>query len=381
MAASHYLDHASTSPLRAEARAAIESWIASDAGTMGDPARVHAAGRATRFAIEEAREKVAEFLGARPREVVFTSGGTESINMAVHGAARARPGQPIVAAGVEHSAVRDASARAAPVVTVAVDRAGRIDPESVREALSAPGGVGLVNCQLANHEVGTVQPCAEIVDLCRAAGVLVHVDAAAAVGHLSFDFASLGADLCSVSGHKLGGPTGIGVLLIRRGLRIDPLLVGGDQERARRGGFENALGILGLGAVAAALSPVDLAAEVATDLGRTQAIRAVVAGLSDVEILGPTDPSRRLSNLVSVAIGRVESEAVLLALDRAGISVHSGSACSSESLQPSPVLAAMGVDADRSLRVSVGWGTTDEDIAAFSEALPDVVERLRALSR
>jgi cysteine desulfurase len=377
---SHYLDHASTSPLRPEAGEAIVSWISNETGSAGDPARVHSAGRLTRHAIESAREQVALLLGARGREVVFTSGATESINMAVHGAAAARPGRAIVAAGVEHSAVRDSSARAAPVLEAAVDRSGRIDPSSVAELL-AEEEVGLVHCQLANHEVGTLQPCAEIVEMCRAAGVLVHVDAAAAIGHVPFDFAGLGADLCSVSGHKLGAPSGTGVLLIRRGLRLDPLVVGGEQERARRAGHENALGIVGLGAVAAALADGRAATESEADLRRTNTVRVILEDLSDVELLGPHDAPQRLPSLVSAAVAGVESEAVLLALDRAGISVHSGSACSSESLQPSPVLAAMGVDADRSLRISVGWSTTDEDIAALADTLPQVVERLRALAR
>jgi cysteine desulfurase len=382
VAPGHYLDHASTSPLRPEARAAITAWLDTEPGAHGDPARVHAAGRTTRVAIESARDQIAAILGARQREVVFTASATEAINMAVHGAAAARPGRPIVAAGVEHSAVREACAHATAVITPGVDRAGRFDPDEIAAILAeqGPDGVALVNCQLANHEVGTLQPVAEIVRLCREHRTLVHVDAACAIGHMPFDFAEIGADLCSVSAHKIGGPPGAGALLIRRGLRLEPLIVGSEQERARRAGYENTLGIIGFGAVAEALAGADtMEREIDRDLSNTDAIRKVAGEIEDAEILGETDPALRLPNLVCIAVGGVESEAILLALDRAGIAVHSGSACSSESLQPSPVLAAMGVDADRSLRVSVGWSTTDEDISALARHLPDAVDQLRAL--
>jgi cysteine desulfurase len=240
-----------------------------------------------------------------------------------------------------------------------------------------PDRTALVHLQWANHEVGTVQPVVEVVAACRAAGVLVHVDAAQAAGHLGIDFGALGADLLSVSAHKLGGPLGAGALLIRRGLRLRPLLVGGEQERARRGGMENVAAIAGFGATATALHGGALDAEART--ARAQTERLLAAALEVDGVVAYGDPDARLPHLVCVGVDGVEAEAVLLGLDQAGIAAHSGSACSSESLEPSPVLAAMGVDSERSLRLSVGWSTTEDDVTAFADAFPRVVERLRAL--
>lgn len=371
----HYLDHASTSPARPEVVAAMVGWLEGD--RAGDPGRVHTEGRMARAAIEEAREQVAGLLGARPREVVFTSGATEAINAAVWGAASARPGQPLACAAVEHSAVRDASARHG-ALAIAVDGLGRLELEYLAELLDEPGPAGppaLVHCQWANHEVGTVQPVAEVVAMCRARGVLVHVDAAAAAGHVPIDLAGLGADLVSVSAHKLGGPKGAGALVVRRGLRIAPLLVGGDQERARRAGLENVPAIVGFGAACAA---VDVAAE--GDAARALTDRALTAALALPGVVAYGDLVGRVPHIVCLGVEGVEAEAVVLGLDQAGVAVHSGSACSSEALEPSPVLEAMGVEAARSLRLSVGWSTTGDDIDAFARTFPTVVDRLRALA-
>jgi len=238
--------------------------------------------------------------------------------------------------------------------------------------------VALVNCQWCNHEVGTLQPVSEVVARCRSAGVPVHVDAAAAAGHVPMALDALGADFVSVSAHKLGGPPGIGALVVRRGLRLEPFVIGGAQERARRGGLENVLGIVGFGAAAAALNePGRLEAEEAAARRLTDALVDSAMSVEDVVALG--DSIRRAPHIVSVAVGGVQAEAVLLGLDRSGIAAHSGSACSSESIEPSPVLAAMGVDPDRSLRLSVGWSTTEADAEAFASAFPLVVEHLRAL--
>jgi len=338
-----------------------------------DPGRVHTEGRIARGVIEEAREQVAALLGARPREVVFTSGGTEAINAATWGAAER--GTHVVCTEVEHSAVRDASERL-DVTWVGVDAVGRVDPDRVMAAVE-PSRTALVHLQWGNHEVGTLQPVAEVVAACRAAGVLVHLDAAQAAGHVAIEFDALGADLLSVSAHKLGGPLGVGALLVRRGLRLRPLLVGGEQERARRAGMENVPAIAGFGAAALALQGPALDAEAHTARAQTQ--RLLDAALAVDGVVGYGDPRERLPHLVCVGIEGVEAEAVLLGLDQAGIAAHSGSACSSESLEPSPVLAAMGVEAERSLRLSVGWSTTDDDVAAFAQAFPRVVARLRAL--
>jgi len=358
------------------------AWLGSSRRDAGDPGRVHTEGRIVRSTVEEARQKVAVFLGVRPRQVVFTSGGTEAVNAATWGATRARPGRPTLLADVEHSSVRDASGRAGDVVRLEVDGLGRIDPGRVADALDDAARHGppaaLVQCQFANHEVGTIQPVPDVVEICGRHDVLVHVDACTAAGHLELDLEELGADLVSVSAHKLGGPPGVGALVVRRGLRVEPFLVGGEQERARRGGLENLLGIVGFAAAAEALSePGRLARESAESKRRTEAIVAAATSVDDVQVLGDRD--RRAPHLVCVAVGGVEAEPVLLGLDQHGIAAHSGSSCSSESLAPSPVLAAMGVDAERSLRLSVGWSTTDDDVEAFATAFPRVVAQLRAL--
>ena len=368
--ARHYLDHASTSPLREVARRAMERCLREP---LGDPSRIHEEGLQARAIVEEAREHVAALLGARGREVVFTSGATEAIAAAVWGAAERGPHQ--VCAAVEHSAVRESAARASELTVVGVDAHGRVDPDEVMAAVVPE--TALVHVQWANHEVGTCQPVAEIVGACRARGVLVHVDAAQAAGHLPIDFAALGADLLSVSAHKLGGPAGAGALLVRRGLRLRPLLLGGDQERARRAGMENVTAIAGFGAACEELAST-LAAEAVQARAHTDALAAATCAVSGVNQLG--DPVERAPHIVCFAVDGVEPQAVLLGLDRAGVAAHSGSACASESLEPSPVLAAMGVDAHRSLRLSVGWNTTEADVAAFAAAFAQTVARLRALA-
>jgi cysteine desulfurase len=377
-----YLDHASTTPPRPEAIEALRRW---DMLPPGDPGRLHEEGRTVRDALETARVQVAEFVSVTPRQVVFTSGATEAINAAVWGAVRAHPGAPILCAGVEHSAVRDASTRAAPVESLDVDRTGRIDVEALRARLDdGPASrPALVHCQWGNHEVGTLQPVGEVVALCREAGVVVHVDAAAACGHVPMDLGALDADLVSLSAHKLGATPGAGALVVRRGSRFEPLLVGGDQERGRRAGLEPIPALLAFGAVAGALAADGArAVREEADMARRQIALTVKAalGVDEVEVVG-TDPEERLPHLVCLGVQGVEAEPVLIGLDRAGVAVHSGSACSSESIEPSPVLEAMGADPSHSLRISVGWTTTDADCTAFSDAFARVVAELRTLGR
>jgi cysteine desulfurase len=367
-----YLDHASTSPLRPEARAALVEQL----DRTGDPGRIHAEGLTSRVAVEQARQQVAELLGARPREVVFTSGATEAIAAACWGAADRGPHQVVPA--VEHSAVRRAAERHGPVTQVPVDGLGRVAVEDVLAAVRPE--TALVHVQWGNHEVGTLQPVAEAVAACRERGVLVHVDAAQAVGHMDVDFRALGADLMSVSAHKFGGPAGIGALLIRQGLRLAPLMVGGDQERARRAGLENVAAIAGLGALCGALAGGAVGTDGDEQRRLTQRILNAVADPAlGLAVYG--DAVGRVPHIVCLGVEGVEPQAVLLGLDRAGIAAHSGSACSSESLEPSPVLEAMGVDAHHSLRLSVGWSTTDADVDRLLAALPTVLADLRALAR
>jgi cysteine desulfurase len=307
--------------------------------------------------------------------VVFSSGGTEAIAMACWGAAGR--GSHQVLAAVEHSAVRAAAEQQGEVTVVGVDGRGRVDPDELLAAVRPDTAV--VHLQWANHEVGTRQPVVEVVAACRERGVLLHVDAAAAAGHDPIAFDDLGVDLLTVSGHKLGGPPGVGALLVRRGLRLRPLLLGGDQERARRAGMEPLLGAIGFGAAAAALAEGDrLALEAADARRRTDAVLAGAIELQGVTAHG--DPDDRVPHVVCLGFDDVEPQAVLLGLDRRSVAAHSGSACSSESLEPSPVLEAMGLDALRSLRVSVGWSTADDDVDALLEALPSTLGELRALA-
>ena len=376
-----YLDHASTTTPRPEALAALARWGSLPAA---DPGRLHEEGRLVRDALEEARRDVAALVGTTPREVVFTSGGTEAINAAVWGATRQRPGGPVLLAEVEHSAVREASARSAPVEVVPVDAEARLDTAALAARLGDAGlpQPALVHCQWANHEVGTVQPVHEVVRLCRDAGVPLHVDAVAAGGHLPLDVGALGADLVSLSAHKLGGLPGAGALIIRRGSRFEPFIVGGEQERARRGGLEALPALLAFGAAAAALAADgERLLHEEADRARTlvAALTQAATAVADVEVVGPRGAEQRLPSLLCLGVHGVEAEPVLIGLDRAGIAVHSGSACSSESIEPSPVLEAMGVDASHSLRLSVGWSSTEADVAAFAAVFSGVVEGLRAL--
>jgi cysteine desulfurase len=376
-----YLDHASTTPPRPETLAAVLRWMTQP---TADPGRLHEEGRVVRDALETARVQVAELFGTTPRQVVFTSGGTEAINAAAWGATRRLPGAPVLAAAVEHSAVRAASERLGPTELIPVDAWARIDGAALAERLQSTTlpRPALVHCQWANHEVGTFQPVHDIVRLCQDAGVPVHVDAAAACGHVPMDLDALGADLVSLSAHKMGGLPGAGALVIRRGSRFDPLIVGGEQERARRAGLEALPALIAFGAAAEALGADAqrlLHAEVLVAREQIAALTTLATAVDDVAVVGSLDVSQRLPHLVCLGVRGVEAEPVLIGLDRAGVAVHSGSACSSESIEPSPVLEAMGVDASHSLRLSVGWSTVDDDVTAFGAAFGEVVDALRAL--
>lgn len=375
MTGRHYLDHASTSPIRPEALAAMNRWWADG---HGDPSRMHAEALTARYEIEQARQQVAECFGARSREVVFTSGATESISAAVRGASYR--GDHQVLSAVEHSAVRLSAqrleAQSHKTTVVGVDSTGRVDPDEMAAAIGSH--TSAVHCQWANHEVGTVQPVAEVVAACRerSPDVLVHVDAAAAAGRVPISFGEAGADLMSISAHKFGGPPGIGALLVRRGLRLVPLLEGGDQERARRAGLENGAAIAGFGAACAVLGG-NLEQEASRSRFQTEELRGRAAEIEGMVFYG--HPTQRLPHLVCLGISDVEPQAVLLALDQAGVAAHSGSSCASESLEPSPVLEAMGVDAHHSLRLSVGWSTVDDDVDAAAQALDSALADLRRL--
>jgi cysteine desulfurase len=343
-----------------------------------DPSRLHSEALEVRAHLEHARETVAGFVGCRPSEVVFMSSATEAIATTVRGArAKRGPESVVIGPAVEHSAVREAAGEH--FRPVPVSRDGLLDVDAFLALLEQEPLIALVACQLGNHEMGAVQPIAEIAAQCNKRRLMLLVDAAQAAPWMPIDFGSMGADFLAISGPKLGGPPGSGALLVRRGKRIPPLLVGGAQERGRRAGLENTPAALGFAAACQELEsnqPVEIA-----DAGSyTDRLRRGLAAIEGVEIFGPRDRAHRLPHLVCAGIAQIEPQAVLLELDRRGIAAHSGSACASEDLEPSPVLAAMGLDAHRSLRFSVHAETTPEDIDAVLAALPPILTSLRTLA-
>ena len=375
-----YLDHAATSPLRP---AVLEAMLPYMTAGAGNPSSLHATGRRARGAIDEAREVIAAGIGAQPREIVFTAGGTEADNLAVKGvawAATAR-GRHLVTTAVEHKAVINATAvleRANfEVVVLPVDPAGRVDPLDVAAALSER--TTLVSVMAANNEVGTLQPIAEIGDIVRGHGARFHVDAIQHAAHLPIDVDAWQADLVSLSAHKLGGPQGVGALYVRRGTQLLPQLQGGSQERQRRAGTENVAGIVGFGA-AFELARADLAAEADRLRVLSARLREGLLAIEGVMLTG--HPADRLPNNVSVVIEGVEGGDLVAALDLEGVEVSTGSACTSGSTEPSHVLLAMGIDsyvAHGSLRITSGPGTMTADIDAALDAIRAVLPRLRSI--
>ena len=341
-----------------------------------DPGRLHAEGRVTRVALEDARSQVAEFFGARPREVVFMSSGTEAVNTAAWGAlTRGAGAGHVVTTAVEHSSVRDAVARSDTELTiVGVDGTGRFDAGEVIAALRAD--TQLVSVQLANHEVGTLQPAAEVCAAARERGIIVHVDACAAGGSCARRLSR--ARRRPLFRHCAQARWSDG----RRCVTRAPRAAVHAAPRRRRagagppGGIENVPAWVGFGAACAA---VDLDNEAAAQRALISAAAAVIDRVPDVERFGSGVAASTLPNVLCLGVRGVEAEPILLALDQHGVAVHSGSSCSSETLEPSPVLAAMGVDADHSLRISVGWSSTVADVERFVEVFPGIVERLRGL--
>ena len=371
-----FLDCASAAPLRPEVRATIAEWLDLP---QADPGRGYEEALVVRRAVEAARDAVAALVAATPRQVVFTSSISESVNTAV--AAALDRGGRVLVAPVERSSVLEAAAKHGELVGLEVDGDGRLTPAALAAALEA-GPAALVCLQLANHETGTLLDVAPLVDAAHRAGAAVHVDASVAVGHVPLDVQAIGAEYTTLCAEGLGAPAGTGALVVRRGLRLVPLLVGGDQERARRAGVENVVGILALGAAAQVLGEgagALLAAEAEAQRGLIARLEAGADELDGVRPVGDPSPLGRVPHVRCFVVEGVEAEPVLLGLDRHGVSVHSGSACSSESLERSEVLQAMGVDEDHSLRVSVGWATTPDEVDAFLVAFPKVLAELRAL--
>ena len=382
-----YMDHAATTPVRPEV---MEAMLPHFSEQFGNPSSLYALAQESRNAVDESRERVAGVLGCRTSEVVFTSGGTESDNAAIKGAAifSHQPGRHIVTTAIEHHAVihscEQLERTGCEVTYVAPDNDGIVDPAEVADAVRPE--TMLVSVMLANNEVGVIQDVGAITNLVREkaaaldTSVLCHTDAVQAAGKLPLDVDSLGVDLLSLSGHKIHGPKGVGALYVRRGTPIEPLIAGGGQERQRRSGTENVPGIVGFGVA------LELADYERHDFNtKCERLRErIVAGIRervpDVVVNG--HPDRRLSNIAHMSFPGVEGEPVLLGLDFAGICASSGSACSSASLEPSHVLIAMGMDADLavgSVRLSLGKDNTVSDADDVVEALPDVLGRLRSM--
>lgn len=371
-----FLDCASAAPLRPEVQETVAAWLALP---QADPGRGYEEALVVRRAIEAARDAVADLVAAAPRQVVFTSSISESINTAV--AAALGSGGRVLVAPVERASVLEAAARHGDVVGLDVDEHGRVHLATLEAALDAEPAA-LVCLQLANHETGTLLDVRPLIDVAHRSGAAVHLDASIAFGHVPLDVAALGAEYTTLCAEGIGAPMGVGALVVRRGLRLTPLLVGGDQERARRAGIENVVGILGLGAAAQVLAADGgsvLAAEAEASAALVARLEDGATRLDGVRPIGDPDPTGRVPHVRCFVVEGVEAEPVLLGLDRHGVSVHSGSACSSESLERSEVLAAMGVDEDHSLRVSVGWQTSSDEVDAFLVAFPKVLAELRAL--
>ena len=382
-----YLDHAATTPMHQDVVSVMLPWLTS----TGNPSSLHATGRRARRAVEESREALAESLGARPSEVVFTGGGTESDNLALKGIYWARTAQDprrrrVLVSSVEHHAVLDAAAwlatsQGAEVVELAVDETGRVLPATLRAALADdPDAVAVVSIMWANNEVGTVSPVAELAAVAHEFGVPFHTDAVQTVGQLPVSFEATGADAMTVTGHKFGGPLGAGALLLRRGLDVAPLTHGGGQERDVRSGTLDTPGIVGL-AHAAAIAVAEQP-ERAARVGalRDDLVAEVLRQVPDAVLNGAAPGPGRLPGNAHFSFPGCEGDSLLMLLDARGIECSTGSACSAGVARPSHVLLAMGADEERargSLRFSLGHTSATADVSALADAIGPVVERAR----
>ncbi|MDF1704140.1 MAG: cysteine desulfurase family protein [Aeromicrobium sp.] len=383
-----YLDHAATTPMVPEAIAVLTEQL----GRTGNPSSLHASGRAARRVVEESRELIAERLGARPSEVVLTSGGTEANNLAIKGLYWSRHAQDparrrLLFSAIEHHALLDpvtwlGKEQGADIVTTGVDQDGVLRLDDLRDSIEGdPRSVAAITTMWANNEMGSIQPVTEVVALARPHGIPVHSDAVQAAGHLPIDFGSSGLDAMTVTAHKLGGPIGVGALLAVRELDLMPLLHGGGQERDVRSGT------LGAPLVAAFAAAVDVAVRAReSEALRLEALRArLVAGITrlvpDAVVNGPAEPEGRLPHIAHVTFPGCDGDAMLMLLDAHGVEVSTGSACTAGVPQPSHVLLAMGYDEDAaggSLRFSLGHTTTADNVDRVLAVLPEVHTRASA---
>jgi len=377
-----YLDYAATTPTDSRVMEAMLPYFTEG---YGNPASIHSYGQEAKQALEEARGKVAALIRAKPEEIVFTGSGTEADNFATKGVAYANEerGNHIITTTVEHHAISEScqflEGRGFKITYLPVDKYGLVSPDDVRKACT--GKTILISVMHANNEVGTLEPIAEIGKIARETGVYFHTDAVQTVGHIPVDVNELGVDLLSMSAHKFYGPKGVGAIYIRKGTRLTSFMHGGEQEDGRRASTHNIPGIVGMGKAAEiALQEMADEAKNVTFL-RDRLINGLLERIDHSQLNG--HPTERLPNNVNVTVDFVEGESVLLNLDLEGISASTGSACSSESLEPSHVLVALGLlpeQAHCSLRFSLGKWTTEEDINRVLESMPRIVAKLRAMS-
>jgi len=377
-----YLDHAATTPTHPQV---VKAMLPYFADAFGNPSSIHSYGQEAKGAVDEARIKLAELIGAGSEEIVFTSGGTEADNYALKGVAYAneQKGNHIITTPIEHHAVVEAcrflEKRGFKVTYLPVDRYGLVDPQDVKRAITDK--TILISVMHASNEVGTIEPVGEIGKIAREAGVYFHSDAVQTVGHIPVNVDELKVDLLSISAHKLYGPKGVGALYVRKGTRLVSLMHGGGQEKKRRAGTENAPAIVGLGK-AVELARHDLGEE-ARRLSylRDKLVKGLGERIDHIHLNG--HPSQRLPNNVNVSVDFAEGESMVLNLDLEGICVSTGSACSSASLEPSHALLALGLSPEQahgSLRFSLGRENNEEDVERVWEVLPGIVARLRAMS-
>ena len=374
-----YLDNNATTPVLPEVLAAMQPYFLDE---FGNASSIHHHGQHTRAAVERARESVAQLLGARSSEIVFTSGGTEADNLALFGLAQ--PGDHVITSTIEHHAVFNACKRleeiGCEVTYVTVDSQGLVDPDSVKQALRPK--TKLISIMAANNETGIVQPIAEIGTIAAVADVYFHTDAVQAAGKIPINVAEWKCDLLSISGHKIHAPQGIGALYVRKGTLLQPLFYGGRHERSRRAGTENVPGIVALGKAA----EIALAGFTDGSVDRIRGLRDRIEHFvtETIDLVGVNSGAApRVPNTANIYFDCIEGEAMVIALDLKGVAVSTGAACSSGAIEPSHVLTAMGLSGDRaraSIRFSLGKQNTSEDVDLLLSILPDVLARLRDLS-
>lgn len=377
-----YLDHAATTPVHPKV---LEAMLPYFSDKFGNPSNLHDVGREAKNAIEEARTKTAALIGAKSEEIYFTSSGAESNNFALKGLAQAnsQKGNHIIVSQIEHFSIlhpaKTLEKSGFTVTYLETDKTGMVDPADVKKAIT--GDTSLVSIMHANNEIGTIQPIEEIGKITKEKGVLFHTDAVASVGWVPVDVRTLGVDAMSFSGHQFYGPKGAAALFVRKGVRIKPQIEGGIQEEGRRAGTENVPAIVGLGKAAElAAAEIPHRMKYVSSL-RDRLQKGLVEKIDHIVING--HPTRRLPNNLNVSMWYVEGESMLLFLNMEGVSVSSGSACTSRSLKASHVLVCIGTDAavaNGTLLMTLGMGNTEEDIDYVIEKLPPIVQRLREMS-